>query len=93
MHSDHLSWSVVLHTFVLQAISKTRNTVIESVKRCSHVHSDTVTEGALVCKEVCPRFCIRKRRDSDRLCFSVGFVSLSKSVAHPTANPGREYTL
>ena len=93
MHSYHLSWSVVLHTFVIQAISNTRNTAIESAKRCSHVHSDIATEGALGCKEVCPRFCVRKRRGSDRLCFSVGFYPLSKYIVHPTANPERHYTL
>ena len=93
MHSDHLSWSAVLHTFVLQAISNTRNTAIESAKRCSHVHSGTVTEGALGCNEVCPRFCFRKRRSSDRRCFPVGFFPISKYVAHPTENRERQYTL
>ena len=93
MHSDHLSWSVVLHNFVLQANLNTRNTAIENANRCSLMHSDTADEGALGCKEVCPRFCVPKRRASDRRCFPVGFFPLSKYVAHPTANRMRQYTL
>jgi len=40
MHSDHLNWSILLNTSVIQAISNTRYTAVESAKRCSHVHSD-----------------------------------------------------
>jgi hypothetical protein len=56
MHSDHVSWYIVLYTFVLQAITNTRNTAIESAKRYCRMHSDIAIEGALGCKEVCPRF-------------------------------------
>lgn len=57
------------------------------------MHSERVTEGALGCSEVCPRFYVRKGRGSDRRCFPVGFFPISKYVAHPTANPERQYTL